>query len=148
MQGQRGNYVVFVAVTGSTWINITTLNGTVLDVKNYFKYLGSWIASTDQDIRIRRALAWNALHNMRNVWKSQLKDDIKRRLFVSTVESVLLYGAETWTLTAQQEKAQDGMYTRMLRIALNVSWSDYVQNVNLYGGLPKESVKVRERRSG
>ena len=59
---------------------------------------------------------------------------------------MLLYGAETWTLTAQQEKALDGMYTRMLRIALNVSWSDYVQNVNLYGGLPKVSVKVRERR--
>ena len=125
---------------------ITTLDGTVLDVKDDFKYLGAWIASTDQDIRIRRALAWNALHNMRKVWKSQLKDDIKRRLFVSTIESVLLYGAETWTLTAQQERTLDGMYTRMLRIALNVSWSDYVRNVNLYGSLPKVSVKVRERR--
>ena len=125
---------------------ITTLDGTVLDVKDDFKYLGAWIASTDQDIRIRRALAWNALHNMRKVWKSQLKDDIKRRLFVSTIESVLLYGAETWTLTAQQERVLDGMYTLMLRIALNVSWSDYVRNVNLYGSLPKVSVKVRERR--
>ena len=85
--------------------SISTLDGTVLEVKNNFKYLGSWIASTDQDVRIRRALAWNALHSMRNVWKSQIKDDIKRRLFVATVESVLLYGAETWTLTARQEKA-------------------------------------------
>ena len=83
---------------------------------------------------------------MRNVWKSQIKDDIKRRLFVATVESVLLYGAETWTLTAQQEKALDGVYTRMLRIALNVSWCDFIRNVNLYGGLPKVSIKVRKRR--
>ena len=59
------------------------------------------------------------------------------------VESVLLYGAETWTLTAQQEKALDGVYTRMLRIALNVSWNDYVRNVNLYGGLTRISAKVR-----
>ncbi|XP_072170850.1 uncharacterized protein [Diadema setosum] len=81
------------------------IDGAVLDVKNDFKYLGSWIASTEQDIRIRRGHAWNALHSMRKVWKSQLSDDIKRRLFVTTVESVLLYGAETWTLTARQEKA-------------------------------------------
>ena len=125
---------------------ITTLDGAVLDVKNDFKYLGSWIASTEQDIRIRRGHAWNALHSMRKVWKSQLSDDIKRRLFVTTVESVLLYGAETWTLTARQEKALDGVYTRMLRIALNVSWSDYVRNDDLYGTLPKVSDKVRERR--
>ena len=83
---------------------------------------------------------------MRKVWKSELKDEIKRRLFVAIVEYVLLYGAETWTLTAQQEKALDGVYTRMLRIALNVSWYDYVRNVNVYGGLPRVSAKVRERR--
>ena len=32
---------------------------------------------------------------------------------MATVESVLLYGAETWTLIAQQEKTLDGVYTRM-----------------------------------
>ena len=56
------------------------------------------------------------------------------------------YFPQTWTLTAQQEKALDGVYTRMLRIAFNVSWNDYVRNVNLYGGLPRVSAKVRERR--
>ena len=40
----------------------------------------------------------------------------RRRLFVATVESVLLYGAETWTLTANQERALNGVYARMLRI--------------------------------
>ena len=126
--------------------NISTLDGTVLEVKTDFKYLGSWIASTEQDMKIRRALTWNALHRMGKVWKSGLGDDLKRRLFVATVESVLLYGAEAWTLTVQQEKALDGMYTRMLRIALNVSWRDHVRNVNLYAGLPRVSTKVRKRR--
>ena len=97
---------------------IATLDGTVLEVKKDFKYLSSWIASTKQDIKIRRALAWNALHGMRKIWKSGLRDDLKRRLFVATVESVLLYGAETWTLTVQQEKALYGVYMRMLRISL------------------------------
>jgi len=83
---------------------------------------------------------------MKKVWKSKLSDDLKRRLFVATVESVLLYGAETWTLTAQQDKALDGVYTRMLRMALNVSWREHVRNADLYAGLPKVSIKVRERR--
>ena len=60
-------------------------------------------------------------------------EDLKRRLFVATVESVLLYGAETWTLTEQQEKALDGVYTRMLRMALGVTWMDHIRNVDLYG---------------
>ena len=80
---------------------IATLDGKILETKNDFKYLGSWISSTEHDIKIRRVLAWKALHRMRRVWKSKLKEDIKRQLFISTVESVLLYGAETWTPTAK-----------------------------------------------
>ena len=71
---------------------------------------------------------------------------MKRRIFVSTVESVLLYGAEAWTLTLQQEKALNGVYTRMLRVALNKSWRDHIKNIDLYAGLQKVSTKIRERR--
>ena len=75
-----------------------------------------------------------------------MSDQLQRRLFVSTVESVLLYGAETWTLTVQHERALDGVYTRMLRIALNVSWEDHIRNTELYGDLPRLSDKIRQRR--
>ena len=60
----------------------------------------------------------------------------------------LLYGAETWTLIAQQEKALDGVYTRMLRMALNVTWEDHIRNVDRYGRLPRLTSKLRERRTG
>ena len=135
-----------VMVCNTIQPNISTMNGTVLEVTEDFKYLGSWVSSTQQDIKVRRALAWKALHSMRNVWRSNLRDSMKRRLFVSTVESVLLYGAETWTLTSQQNKALDGAYTRMLRVALNKSWKDHVKNKDLYGRLQKVSAKIRERR--
>ena len=72
--------------------------------------------------------------------------DIKRRLFVATVESVLLYGSESWTLTVADEKALDGMYTRMLRVALDVSWEEHMRNVDLYGKLPRLTDKIRQRR--
>ena len=122
--------------------SVTTLDGTLLDIVPDFKYLGSWIASSQHDIKARRALAWSALHGMKKVWESALSDELKRRLFVSTVESVLLYGSETWTLTVQDENALDGVYTQMLRKALNVSWQDHTKNIDLYGNLPRLSDKI------
>ena len=127
-------------------VKVTTIDGTQLEVVNDFNYLGAWIASTQQDIKVRRAKAWNALNSMSKVWRSPMNQDTKRRLFVSTVESVLLYGCETWTLTQADEKSLDGLYTRLLRRALDVSWEEHVRNVDLYGSLPRLSDKIRKRR--
>ena len=72
----------------------------------------------------------------------QLEPNLKIRIFTATVESILLYGCETWTLNKTTEKMIDGTYTRLLRSALNVSWRDHVPNIILYGNLSK----IRERR--
>ena len=125
---------------------VRSLDGTLLEVVEDFNYLGAWIASTQKDIRIRRARAWSALHNMNRVWKSEMSENLKRRLFVTTVESVLLYGCEAWALTVKDEKALDGVYTRMLRTALNVTWKEHRTNVDLYGKLPRLSDTIRNRR--
>ncbi|WP_143215098.1 reverse transcriptase domain-containing protein, partial [Acinetobacter baumannii] len=79
---------------------VSTKDGTVLEVVDDFKYLGAYIGSTEKELKLRRALAWSALHSMKKVWRSNLSDNLKRRLFVATVESILLYGTEAWTLTA------------------------------------------------
>ena len=87
-----------------------------------FVYLGAWIATTERDLRVRKAKAWAACHKLKQMWKSDLRRGLKirLRLFVATVESILLYGYETWTLTESLKKRIDGCYTRMLRMALNV----------------------------
>ena len=127
-------------------VRITTLNGSALAIKDDFKYLGSYISSTEKDIQVRKAQAWRALHNLKKLWQSGMNDDLKRKLFVATVESILLYGSEAWTLTSQQEARLDGCYTRMLRMALNVTCRDHIRNDILYGELPKVSKKIRTRR--
>jgi len=111
-----------------------------------FKYLGSWVASTEHDIRTRRAQAWKVLHDMKKIWKSNLSPQLKRRVFVASIESVLLYGCEAWTLTKQMELNIDGVYTRMLRKVINVSWEDHMRNIDLYGQLPRVTDKIRTRR--
>ena len=97
-------------------------------------------------MNVRKALAWKALNDMNRIWRSEMNPMLKRKFLVATVESILLYGCEAWTLTKTMEKALDGTYTRMLRRVLNVHWSDKMTNVTLYGGLPKLSDKIAARR--
>ena len=49
--------------------------------------------SSDKYFEIRKALAWSACHKMKRIWSTNLQRKIKERLFVITVESLLLYGS-------------------------------------------------------
>ena len=127
-------------------VTIKAKNGeTLKEVKN-FKYLGAWTESTAADVAVRKALAWSACHRLRKVWSSRLRRKIKERLFLATVESVLLYGSETWTLTQTMEKQLNGCYTRMLRMAFNISYKDHVTNEDLCENLPQVTSKIKMRR--
>ena len=91
-------------------------------------------------------IAWKAATRMVKIWKSNLSRKCKINIFTSTVESVLLYGAETWSLTVALNKRLDGCYTKLLRYALGYRWEDKVTNLVLYDTLPRVSEKVRFRR--
>ena len=83
---------------------------------------------------------------MRKVWTSKLPRATKIRLFRATVESVLLYGSETWTLTKKLEKNVNGCYVRMLGTALNEHWQQHMNNQELYESLPRVTETIRARR--
>ena len=108
--------------------------------------ISGFVDSIEKDLGTRRGLLSSVLHNMKKLWTSALSTSLKRSLFISTIESVLLYGAETWTITIKDKKSLDRCYTRMLRMALNVSWQDYMRNVDLYNGMQRVTDKIRERR--
>ena len=54
--------------------------------------------------------------------KGNLSRPTKIKLSRATVESVLLYGCETWTMTSALNYVIDGFYTRLLRKVLGISW--------------------------
>ena len=99
-----------------------------------------------QDIKTRKALAWKACNKLTKIWKSNLPISANVKLFQATVESIQLYGFETWTVTTKIRKMLDGFYTRLLRSALDISWNAHMSNEQLYGDLPKVSDKIRKRR--
>ena len=126
--------------------DIKVLAGPLQKVEDY-KYLGSWLLNSTTDFLIRKDLAWVAIKKLYRVWRSHTIDrQIKINLFLATIESIFLYNATTWTMTKSLEIMLDGAYTKLLRYALNVSWKDHITNVELFGKLPKVSVRLRERR--
>ena len=63
-------------------------------------------------MEVRIGLAWKVLNKLNKIWKSKLKRKLKIQFFRSTVESILLYGAEHWTLMNKMYRRLDGTYTR------------------------------------
>jgi hypothetical protein len=112
-----------------------------------FCYLGSYVRDCEKDLSQRIGQAWAATNRLWKVWKAEGIDrQMKRNLFRSTVESVLLYGSPCWALTSLQSKRLDGTYTRLLKKALNVPWAQHITNKELYGNLKPPSVTVSARR--
>ena len=109
----------------------------------HFKYLGAWMLSSEKDFENRKALSWSAIHKMKSISNSKMNISLKIRTFKVTVEPILLYGSETWTINVSLRKKIDGNYTRLLRMASNISWKDKLTNDKLYRGMPKISEIIK-----
>ena len=142
----NGKKTELMAFNQEYLIPVKSINDVEIKQVDNFKYLGGWLKSTESDIDIRLARAWSVCHRLNKIWKSTMKKELKIHVFLSTVESVLLYNASTWTLTKQLSRRIDGSYTKMLRMALNVHWVQHMTNAELYGNLPRVSFKIAEQR--
>ena len=124
---------------------IKTISGeTIKEVSNY-KYMGAWISSSEKDFEIIKALAWTVMHKMKRLWTYNMSNQLKIRAFKATVETVLLYGSQCWTVDSKLRKRIDGCYTRLLRMAQNIIWKSKTNNEKLYNGLPKVTDIISER---
>ena len=111
--------------------DLITLKGNKLKQVEDFVYLGSWVNSSKKDIEVRIVIAWSALAKMDTIWKSKMNKQLKIQFFRSTVETVLLYGSSSWTLTKSLTMKLYSTYTRLIRAALNVSWRQHMTNKEL-----------------
>ena len=59
------------------YIPLKTIERQELKSVDDFKYLGSWVKSSEQDVKVRKALAWKALNKKKSVWKSNLTRRVK-----------------------------------------------------------------------
>jgi len=77
----------------------------------------------------RIALASRVMSDLAGVWQQQnISLTTKIRLYSARVMSVLLYGAETWTLAEQEWLKFQAFYMNCHRHILDVMWYDFVTN--------------------
>lgn len=108
-----------------------TLKGESLKPVDKFVYLGSTIsASLDAEINARIGKAASAFGKLsKRVWDNgRLTIRTKTLVYQTCVLTTLLYGCETWTTYAKQERKLNSFHQRCLRRLLKVSWSDRVSN--------------------
>jgi hypothetical protein len=136
-----------VSLNHSPERSFTTSAGAIESCSS-FVYLGCMVPRSDDDISRRRSLAWMAMGKLRPLLHSSLQLKVKAKLFAMLVETVLLYGAETWTLCLSAEKKLDATHARLLRSAMNLCWPNKTTNDEMYrmAELKRPSVQLRERR--
>ena len=86
-----------------------------LEVVHEFVYLGSNITgnlSIDSELNKR----------------IKFSDHTKVSVYKACIISTLLYGSESWTMRAHQEKRLNVFHMRCLRLILGITWQDKVTN--------------------
>ena len=96
----------YININQNNNMHIKTICGSVINQVEDIIYLGSYIRSTKIYVNIKIAKAWAALNSMNTIWKSKLSTNLKRNVVRAAVESVLVYGSVTWTLTTSLEKTK------------------------------------------
>ena len=113
-----------------------------------YRYLGQVISfenKMEKEIKVRRANAWKAFWAQKYLLKSKLGLKTKIRIFQSTVLPVLMYGAQTWALTAKQLKKLQVTQNSMLRSILVVRLSDKINLTEIYEKTNTKKVRVTAR---
>jgi len=97
-----------------------------------FTYLGSDVvsgSSSTHEVHRRIGLANSIVGQLDRVWRNRrLSLNTKLRLYTSVVQSVLLHGSETWTLTKADTARLQAFHMKAQRRIRNIKWYDFVTN--------------------
>ena len=93
-------------------------------------YLGSILTNDGRctcEIKSRIATAKAAFNN-KILFTSKLDLNLRKKLVKCYIWSIALYGAETWTLRAADQKYMESFQMWCCRRMEKISWTDHVRN--------------------
>jgi hypothetical protein len=108
-----------------------------------FKYLGSILTNDGRytcEIKCRIFMAKATFNKKRTLFTSILDLELRKKLVKCYVWSIALYGAETWTLRAVDQKHLESFEMWCWRRMEKISWTDYVRNEDVL-------LRVKEQRN-
>ena len=111
------------------------INGTTLKQVENFIYLGGTISQKGgctEDIKSRIGKALGAVQRLQPIWKAEdIQQDTEVELYRVLVPSILLNGAETWTLKKEDENRLLVFEMMCLRKIMGVSRLDEIRNTKI-----------------
>jgi len=114
-----------------------------------FKYLDSILTNDEKctfEIKCRIAMVKVAFNKKRTLFTRKLDLELRKKLVKCYVWSIVLYGAETWTIRAVDQKKLESFemwfWTRMEKI----SWTDHVRNEEVLLRVKKQRNILHEIR--
>nr|XP_049699970.1 uncharacterized protein LOC126055306 [Helicoverpa armigera] len=142
-----------IMTQGITEIPTISLDGSPLEVVENFCYLGSTVTNNlclDAEINSRIGKASTMFGKLSaRVWHNKyLTVKTKIIIYQTCILSILLYGAETWTSYAKQERRLNNFHMRCLRRILDISWKDRVTNEKVLSMacIPSITALLKQRR--
>ncbi|XP_062592840.1 uncharacterized protein LOC134254333, partial [Saccostrea cucullata] len=128
------------------------LNDKEIEEVQTFPNLGATMdktGGTEADIGRRLSLARTAFASLAKVWKSaRCSTKTKLKIFITNVLSVLLYCAEIWRTTENDDENLDTFHLKCLRRILKIHWPEKISNQQLYErtrSIPLSSTIKRKR---
>jgi hypothetical protein len=108
------------------------VDGSLLEVVDAYKYLGSWYSgdcTLDKELSVRIGQATSAAIRLQNIWRSSsIGLATKVKFYKGLVLTILLHGAESWPLTGAQAAKLESFHHRWLRTILRVKWWQRIRN--------------------
>jgi hypothetical protein len=128
-----------------------SIDGQTVESVDHFTYLGSVLCPSGSQAEQRRriGMAGATMNNLKRLWSTaNLSLKTKLRLYTSLVLPVLLYAAETWTLTKVNLRRLQAFHMKCQRQILRVRWYDKVRNVAIHQktNLPHIGNMIQRRR--
>jgi len=120
-----------------------TIDQKQLENVESFKYLGGILTNDGRctcEIKCRTAMAKGAFNKKRAPFTSTLDLELRKKLLKCYIWSIVLYGAETWTLQTVDQKRLETFEIWCWRRMEKISWTDHVRNEEVL-------LRVKEQRN-
>jgi len=115
-----------------------------LEIVESFKYLGSILTNDGRctcEIKCRIAMAKAAFNKRGTLFTSTLDLELRKKLVKCYFWNIALYGAETWTFRAVDQKHLEESFEMWCwRRMEKISWTDHVRNEDVL-------LRVKEQRN-
>jgi len=96
------------------------------------------------EIKFRIAMAKAAFNKKRALFTSMLDLKLRKKIVKCYIWSIALYGAETWTIRAADQKHLESFDIWCWRRTEKISWTDHVRNEEVLLRVEEESNIMHE----